>query len=282
MFYCFTHFKITICSLNPFDATFSSSDLLEPDLKVAQDPVRHQKLLATAKYQQLTNASSSLLSSSYSSTLYSSFQQNILTCKFKENACNINTDFEYFFSSDYSYCFKFNSDLTNLKTTNMPGPSNGFEFSMFIGSTPSPLASKRGLRVFIHNSTRKYPIRYIDIQPGVAANVALKQTQFQHLPKPYTNCIADITASSEPQTDVMQYMFKNLSVNVYSYSLCQSLVFSYNLMQKCGCIDTTFLRTEVKNLCYTSEQIDCMNEFRANFNDDISSQCPLGNFKAFS
>ena len=212
--------------------------------------------------------------------IHASFQQSILTCKYKENPCNLSSDFEYFFSSDYSYCFKFNSDLSNLKTTNMPGPLNGFEFSMNIGLSPFLLANKRGLRVFIHNSTRKYPIRYIDIQPGVAANVALKQVQYKHLPKPYTNCIADITANSgEPQTKVMEYMFRNLSVNVYSYSLCQSIVFSYNLLQTCGCLDSTFLKTEVKNLCFTSSQIDCMNTFRANFDKDVSYQCPLGNLK---
>ena len=162
----------------------------------------------------------------------------------------------------------------------MPGPLNGFEFSMNIGLSPFQLANKIGLRVFIHNSTRKYPIRYIDIQPGVAANVALKQVQYKHLPKPYTNCIADITANSgEPQTKVMEYMFRNLSVNVYSYSLCQSIVFSYNLLQTCGCLDSTFLKTEVKNLCFTSSQIDCMNTVRANFDKDVSYQCPLGNLK---
>jgi len=158
----------------------------------------------------------------------------------------------------------------------MPGTLNGFHLSINLGSDPYQFVNKRGLRVFIHNTTRKYPSKYIDIQPGVEANVALRQTLYQHLSRPYTNCIADLTANTEPQTDVMQYMFRNLSVISYSYSLCQSIVFSYNLVQTCGCLDSTYLKTEVKHLCYTSSQVDCLNTYRANFNADISSQCPIG------
>ena len=247
------------------------------NLSVTQDSVRYQKILALLKNKLLMNTSQQVNTSS--SAIFSSFQHSILTCKFQESACNLTQDFEAFFSSDFSYCFKFNSDMTNLKTITMPGALNGFQFSMYLDPMSSQFVNKRGLRVFIHNSTRKYPIKYIDIQPGVMANVALKKTVYEHLSQPYTNCIADLTANTEPQTAVMKYMFRNMSVISYSYSLCQAIVFSYNLVQECGCLETTFLKTEVNRLCFNSTQIDCMNKFRANFNEDISSECPMGKLK---
>jgi hypothetical protein len=81
--------------------------------------------------------------------------------------------------------------MANLKTITMPGALNGCQFSMYLDPMSSQFVKKRGLRVFIHNSTRKYPIKYIDIQPGVMANVALKKTVYEHLSQPYTNFIAD-------------------------------------------------------------------------------------------
>ena len=246
------------------------------NLNNTQDSLRYQKLLAMFKYQQILNTSQQS-----TSAIYSSFQENILSCKFQETPCNFSSDFSYFFFSDYSYCFKYNSDLTNLKATTMPGSLNGFQFSMYLGDSSGQFVNKRGLRVFIDNSTHTYPIKYIDIQPGVLTNIALKQRVFQHLPMPYTNCIADLTANTQPQTDVMQYMFRNLSVTTYSYSLCQAIVFSYNLLQTCKCLDSCFLKTEVNLLCHTSSQLDCLNSFRTYFDIDVSPLCPFGNLRNF-
>jgi hypothetical protein len=159
----------------------------------------------------------------------------------------------------------------------MPGVSNGFEFSFYLGNaTQVAFENKRGLRVFIHNSTRKYPAKYVDIQPGVQANIALKQTQYQHLPAPYTNCISDVSSNTEPKSPIMQYMFANMSVFTYSYATCQEVLFNYELNQECGCIAKTFLSGEVHRLCHTSTNIDCLNKFRINYDADISSVCPLG------
>ncbi len=229
-------------------------------------------LLATMRYNNF-------FTSLNESVFRNDFQNNILTCSYQGNPCNLSTDFAYFFNSDYSYCFKYNSDFSNLKTTIMPGASNGFEFSFYLGSdnaTNVAFENKRGLRVFIHNSTRKYPIKYVDIQPGVQASISLTQTQYQHLSAPYTNCISDVSSNTEPKSPTMQYMFANLSVFTYSYMTCQEVLFNINLLQNCNCTSQTFLSGEVNKLCYTPKDIECLNKFRRDYDADISSVCPLG------
>ena len=121
----------TSSQLNDF--TYYFSTLFDANNSIqskTQDSVRYQKILALLKNKQLMNTSQQVNTSS--SAIFSSFQHSILTCKFQESACNLTQDFEAFFSSDFSYCFKFNSDTANLKTITMPGALNGFQFSIYL------------------------------------------------------------------------------------------------------------------------------------------------------
>ena len=215
-----------------------------------------------------------LINTSDSVNILSEFQKKTLHCKYLDDECNFEKDFSIFTNTEYLYCFKYNSDRTKVKTTSMPGQLNGLQFSYFIGDSQL-LTNKRGLRVFIHSDSRLYPTQYIDIQPGVEANIALKRSVYQLLPYPYTNCISDLTANTISQTDVMKYMFTNLGVITYSHGLCQDLVFSLSLDRTCNCTDKSFLISDLPRICHTSDQIDCMNAFRASFSDDVKS-CPIG------
>ena len=222
-------------------------------------------------------AAQSILNSTQNANLIADFQKKILTCKFLDQTCDFQADFIVYPNTEYLYCFKYNSNVTNAKTTSMSGMLNGLQFSYYIGDQQSHvLTNKRGLRVFIHDQTELYPNDYIDLQPGVETNIALKRTIYQHLPYPYTNCIADLSSNNNEKTKVMQYMFSQLNVISYTYSLCQDIVFSMNLDQVCNCTDKSYLLTDLPHLCHSSEQIDCLNTFRASFSHDISSNCPLG------
>ena len=270
--------KITICDSNTI-LDSSSFDMLNNyttnSNKTLSDPKEYKKLVTFIKYNELLRIMSDLATNS-SQYLIENFKRKIISCTFLGKECNFQSDFILFPNTQYLYCFKFNSDSKNPKTTSLSGPENGFDFSFYIGDQSSEITNKRGLKVYIDYQTESFPTRLIEVQPGVAANIALKRVLYQHLPYPYTNCITDLTVSNSKRTSVMEYMFKKLKISTYSFSLCQNVAFSLSLLQFCNCTDKIYLLSDALNICHTSQQIECMDTFIAKPTVDISASCPLG------
>ena len=292
---------ITICNLNPFFIENLSSpysnqqinnysnysnyfgfNLSDIDSNSFSDLVNYQRLFAAVKY----NLSQTMYLAAQTqglNHLISYFESKTLSCSFLGEPCNFQNDFTVYSDTENLFCFKYNSNLTNPKTISNAGLANGFQFTYFLGDSSSEvLNDKRGLRIYIHNQSRIYPVFFNDFQPGIVTNVGLRVKYTQRLSYPYTNCINDLSSNNQNSTTIVQYMFNVLNIRSYSFRLCENIVFTTNLQQTCNCMDKSYLMSDLPYICHTPSQIDCMNSFRNTYSIDASFLCPIGNFIDFS
>ena len=285
---------ITICNLNPFFIKILTSQYTYEQLNKYSyysnffglnrsnsndffDFVNYQKLLAAVKYN-LSQAMYLAAQTHGLNSLITYFQSKTLSCSFLGEPCNFQSDFSIYTETENLFCFKYNSNITNPKKINKAGIANAFQFSYFLDDSFSEIfTEKRGLRIYIHNQKRIYPLIFDDIQPGKLTNIALRLTYSQRLSSPYTNCIDDLTYNNKNKTTVMQYMFNVLNISSYSFKLCENIVFTNNLKQACDCMDKSYRMSDLPYICHTQTQINCMNSFRIAYSEDALVACPLGN-----
>jgi hypothetical protein len=191
---------ITICNLNPFHINYLND--LEYDklnnyfnycnasymncfnsdnLNSTSEAIKFQKLIIGAKnryfLEQLTASDSDPKLS---------FQEKILNCNFNGISCmDLANDFETFPTLDNYFCFKFNSNKTNIKSIGRGGPNNGLKFTFYLGDPKWQVMTKnRGLRIYVHNNTEDFPNidrNYVEVAPGFETNIGVKRTFYQRL-----------------------------------------------------------------------------------------------------
>jgi hypothetical protein len=145
---------ITICSLNPYflDALtptstfeqlnnysfysqnfygFNGSDVT---LNNTLAPVRLQDLVASVKYSEY-NRMYQLSQQLGPANLLAMFRTKILSCTYMGVSCNLQSDFQLYTNIDNLFCFKFNNDVNNIKTSAKAGPSNSLQLRLFLGSS---------------------------------------------------------------------------------------------------------------------------------------------------
>jgi hypothetical protein len=229
---------VTICNLNPFFldiltpknfvdqinnySSYSNGDI---NLNNSLESVRFQKHVAHIKYKEFP-ALYQLGKQLGDSSLIDSFKSRVLSCDYVGSPCEFHSDFQVFPLMDYLFCFKFNSNVSSIKKIGKNGRLNGFQFSFFLGDA-NIFSKSRGLRLFIHNSTHKFPFSITDVQPGKMANIGLRRTFYNRLGMPYSNCISDLTPNSSDQTEMMKYMFNVLNIKTYTYVLCESILLQH-------------------------------------------------------
>ena len=236
----------------------------------------YQKILAAVKY----NLSQTMYLAAQAqglNSLISYFKSKTLSCSFLGEPCDFQNDFSVYTETENLFCFKYNSNISNTKNISKAGLANSFQFSFFLDSTSEVLTKNRGLRIYIHDQKRIYPVVFHDIKPGIETNIGLRQTNSQRLSEPYTNCIDELTSDNFKQTSVIQYMLNVLKIVSYTFKLCENIIFTNILKQNCSCMDKSYIMTDLPYICHTPSQIDCMNSFRNSYSADASVDCPIGN-----
>jgi len=181
----------------------------------------------------------SLLNDSEKKQLGLSISNSLIGCSFNFEACTIE-DFQWYYSSTYGNCFRFNTgfDSNNepleLKKANQPGFDSGLTVELFIGTSKNMISRvDSGFNVFIENST-VYPLDYegITVKPGLLTKLIIYKKFTKKLPMPYNECLM-----IEKLKNSMLYAEIVKTNRTYRSQDCFRFCFQAFVIRKCGCYD---------------------------------------------
>jgi hypothetical protein len=123
-------------------------------------------------------------------------------------------------------------------------------------------SSSLGVHLAVHNQSYTPSIfDGFDVAVDTETNVAVSKVISKRLPKPYSECINDISTLGSVFTNF--YTQNNMT---YSQNDCLDYCYNRAVTVKCNCYDTTFGKmTFDKPPCTTYEQFKCRLELITNF-----------------
>ncbi|CAL1535321.1 unnamed protein product, partial [Lymnaea stagnalis] len=166
--------------------------------------------------------------------------------------CAPSRNFTYFHNHKYGNCYTFNSGLQESSpTTKFPGPAYGLILELFInqGEYVANLAPEAGARVVIH---KKGSIPFpedegIDVMPGRATSIGIKQHSFARLPPPHGEC------GDTPKTT--DYYVKHLGTSLSKLS-CLKSCYQDIIIEYCNCAVPFFFLVENVTVCNLTDPLD--------------------------
>ena len=201
----------------------------------------------------------------------------MISCLFSLTECDLSKDFEYYYDTYYGNCYRYNSgrnmngEATDRKQITTNGMLNGLQLELYVGKLEENddlFSFDNGLNLFIeYERVESQSVEGIRISPGTKTLISLSKYSMSHLPKPYSDCTADLDRPESSEN----VFFNNLISNnqTYTESLCRINCFQKYLGEKCQCQDLSTLKF-YKNLpfCYL------------NFTQSICSTIALTNFSS--
>ena len=277
---------ISICNLNPYKTDNENVSLtLKQILASKRVGHSHPNIITILKNKILQNYISKL-STDDQKKFSNQIEEMLVQCKFNSLPCNEKADFEWFYSSDYGNCYKFNSDSSNLKLIGKSGINSALRLEMYIGNSSSneDYADKRGLRILIHNYTQKKVFiaeNGINIEPGKVTDLTIRRTFFQKLSSPYSNCVDDLSLNTYGQDWIIQIL-KSINETQYSSNFCEKMYYQKMVEANCNCSDASYPTINaILDTCFTSETTKCLEiQYEAFFTNPkkyIDNSCPRGN-----
>jgi hypothetical protein len=138
-----------------------------------------------------------------------------------------------------------------------------------------------GAIVFIHKNMH-WPIGEVEgisLAASFETNIILKKVNMKRLGAPYSDCV---TSADSFDSDL--YRLTLNMTNQYEQSYCLQLCYQQTIIKKCRCSDMQAPGYELKGVCKTINQIDCMHAALVNLTKNGSStecfkKCNLINFK---
>lgn len=202
----------------------------------------------------------------------------VLECKFNRSKCN-STEFEWFYSSSYGNCYKFNSGFGSngqaipLRYFYTSGPDSGLSLELFVGSSSSSLFSyyeNSGLKIFITNQS-VIPTNDEGLQAptGFSTNIIIKKEILINEPMPYSSC----ERLEEFKNSELIFYIKSLN-KTYRQKDCLELCFQKATIEKCGCYDVAYPSLGCKKPCYLNEtSTQCLDDNFSEYYDQIIKKC---------
>ena len=164
---------------------------------------------------------------------------SLIECNFNKIDCNLENDFEYYEDSNYGKCLRFNSPKNDMVTkyTYSGGEFNAFYSSFrLLNSSISDSMQENGLIVFLSNNEiidSNY-VEGIKLSPGFSFNVIINKYTISRQPKPYSNCIDDLTRVESYDSECYRRTingYKNVS---YKYSFCSNMCLQKFIGDSCN------------------------------------------------
>ncbi|CAF0942247.1 unnamed protein product [Brachionus calyciflorus] len=205
----------------------------------------------------------------------------LLNCNFNFKGCN-SSNFKFFLSSTYGFCYQFNADKSNIRKVSSPGKQAGLSLELFIGypNKDYDLYKSYGAHLFIHNSSTIPSSEYdgISLSTGHETDIVVSKTYFQKLPKPYSDCVQDSNATKNFDSDLYRETIKIFGQ--YDQKSCINLCFHKSILDVCGCYYPD--QNIIKNLtqaCDIDKGYKCYLNFSASYGESKSSiecidKCP--------
>jgi hypothetical protein len=128
---------------------------------------------------------------------------------------------------------------TPKKQISTNGILNGLQFELFVGridDNDNLFSIDNGINLFIENERiESQSIEGIRISPGTKTLISLSKYSMAHLPKPYSDCTANL---DRPESSDNAF-FRNLIANnqTYTESMCRYNCFQKYAAEKCQCQD---------------------------------------------
>ncbi|CAF0707240.1 unnamed protein product [Brachionus calyciflorus] len=200
----------------------------------------------------------------------------LLNCNFNFKECN-SSNFKFFLSSIFGFCYQFNADKTNIRKVSSPGKQAGLSLELFIGypNKDYDLYKSYGAHLFIHNSSTIPSSEFdgISLSTGHETDIIVSKTFFQKLSKPYSDCVKDLNSTESFGSEVYKETIKIFGQ--YEQKVCINLCFHKSVFERCGCYypDQKIIKN-ISQACDHSFGFKCYLDFAASFGESkISSEC---------
>ena len=228
-----------------------------------------------------------------------SLKDMIWLCIYNLNECEYAKDFEYYRDANLGACFRFNSgralngSSTPFKYMNGKGAGavNTLSIMLNVGSVNDSnelikfrptSTSRNGMYVFISNeNVNSIKDPGVTIQTGVSTGVSLTREIVRLYPRPYSQCVANLTSLNSYESECYRKTIQILSNNYqYHFSDCSNLCLQKHLGEMCGC--QSFLTSfyfENMSLCNDLNRTvyECEINSLKSFTDEYlhTCDCPL-------
>ncbi|CAN2391385.1 Amiloride-sensitive sodium channel [Pristimantis euphronides] len=155
----------------------------------------------------------------------------IFACRFNEEHCLTDGNFEHFHHAIYGNCYTFNHNrsVKDTWTSSLPGMKNGLTLVLRTEQHDyiPLLSSVAGARVLVHgqNEPAFMDEGGFNIQPGVETSIGMRKETIIRLGGDYSDC-------SEDGSDVD---VKDLFHSEYTQQVCVRSCFQSIMVERCGC-----------------------------------------------
>ena len=220
----------------------------------------------------------------------------LVNCYIKVNQnCNNESLFEHYYDVNYGNCYRYNSgrnrdgNTLNIEYIYQNGVQTALELELLIGKSSinnNMFSIENGFMIFISDepvdSTSHQGIK---ISPGFSYSIIIDKYNIQNEPKPYTNCIGDLTSIDSYQSESYKKTYRFGSNKTYHYTDCLQICFQKLLAEKCKCqtrfysmvFDENMIKCESMNS--TLDYSTCVSNRSLEFAQDSSiidlCDCPL-------
>lgn len=171
-------------------------------------------------------------------------KENLISCQFSSEFCYEN-DFEFFQLNEFQKCYKFNSGQNydgseaKIRKARRYGKSYGLQLELFIGLPDkclSPFSQTFGMVVYVHNLSQivTEETNGILVAPGTETNIAVDRTSLVHKPKPYSDCLPNLDASSA-NSKLALFALKKNRFKMYSQEACLVMCQQDFWIKRFGC-----------------------------------------------
>ena len=190
--------------------------------------------------------------------------ETLISCNFNNQPCDA-SNFTKFFAYDYGSCFTYNGgENGNILSTSLTGSKNGLTLEILTGDPTVETLSgtNKGLLLVIHNQTQTLVpsiilVNGVYLPPGYSSYVAISRNFHSKLSAPFSNCIADLTASQSFGSVLHDYMISS-GISTYDQASCIRLCYQTAVQYTCECYDPKYPSLgNITNKCLNFSEIEC-------------------------
>ncbi|RNA35576.1 acid-sensing ion channel 1 isoform X2 [Brachionus plicatilis] len=262
---------VTFCNLNPFD--FSLKENQAKMSEFLNESMAH----GNENYLKMIKCN---LNNSLSNLEGFSIEKMLILCQYDSEECNVDDFVQFEHITIFGRCYTFNSGRNSsghkipIRKRTRPELVSGLNLKLFIGALEyQPCWEPRyGAIVNVHN--RSSPPLITDggmmVQTGSETNLILNKVNMKKLPKPYSNCIKDLTNINEIDSIYYRNTFDSIR-KVYRQHRC---------IVKCSLnrtIEENIKRCSSVNLTTQLEKKICILNLTKQFSyfEFCSNECPV-------
>ena len=233
---------VSICNINPFTTDYSTTKILNlTGLK--------ESPFYSAGYEILAKISLHSGNNSINRTLLGKrLNETIINCIFLTKKCDLYSDFEPYYDINHGNCFRFNSGKT-MNGTSAPfkyvfnsGQLSALYLDLFMGAAYNNenfFSIENGFSIFINDEIKdSTTTQGIRISPGTSTLIVLDKYSTKKQPKPYSDCISDLTTNDSYSSTCYKRVFS--PDRTYRFTDCSFMCFQKFLGDTCGC-QTSYL-----------------------------------------